>query len=101
MEEALKLKQNQFETFQREFELAVGPRVDERIRNEKILWEQEQNFLIIRELSKLNEEKRGPLRGTNCHDHDRRGPEDKREPLGGTNWCQDPQEESSWWCIQP
>jgi len=57
MEEALKLKQNQFETFQREFEQAVGPRVDERIRNEKILWEQEQNFLIRRELSKLNEEK--------------------------------------------
>lgn len=57
MEEALKLKQNQFETFQREFDQAVGPRVDERIRNEKILWEQEQNFLIRRELSKLNEEK--------------------------------------------
>lgn len=35
----------------------MGPRVDERIRNEKILWEQEQNFLIRRELSKLNEEK--------------------------------------------
>ena len=31
--------------------------MDERIRNEKILWEQEQNFLIRRELSKLNEEK--------------------------------------------
>jgi hypothetical protein len=57
MEGALKLKQNQFETFQREFDQAVGPRVDERIRNEKILWEQEQNFLIRRELSKLNEEK--------------------------------------------
>lgn len=57
MEEALKIKQSQFETFQREFEQAVGPRVDERIRNEKILWEQEQNFLIRRELSKLNEEK--------------------------------------------
>ena len=57
LEEALKIKQTQFETFQREFEAAVGPRVDERIRNEKILWEQEQNFLIRRELSKLNEEK--------------------------------------------
>jgi hypothetical protein len=42
---------------QREFEQALGPKIDERIRNEKILWEQEQNFLIRKEICKLNEER--------------------------------------------
>ena len=57
LEDALRIKQSQFETFQREFEIAIGPKVEDRIRNEKILWEQEQNNLIRRELAKLNEEK--------------------------------------------
>ena len=51
------MKQLQFEQMQRDFEQSLGPRVDERIRNEKMLWEQEQNFLIRKEICKLNEER--------------------------------------------
>ena len=57
MEEAIRLKSAQFEQFQREFELAIGPKVEERIKYEKGIWEQEQNALIRRELAKLSEEK--------------------------------------------
>lgn len=57
LEEALKMKQLQFEQMQRDFEQQLGPKIDERIRNEKILWEQEQNFLIRKEICKLNEER--------------------------------------------
>lgn len=47
----------QFEQIQRDFELALGPKIEERIRNEKMLWEQEQNYLIRKEITKLNEER--------------------------------------------
>ena len=57
LEEALRLKSAQFEQFQREFEFAIGPKVEERIKYEKSIWEQEQNALIRRELAKLSEEK--------------------------------------------
>ncbi len=57
MQEALKMKQCQFEQMQREFEHALGPKIDERLRNEKMLWEQEQNFMIRKEICKLNEER--------------------------------------------
>ncbi len=30
---------------------------EERIKNEKILWEQEQNFLIRKEISRINDDK--------------------------------------------
>ncbi len=51
------MKQYQFEQMQRDFEQALGPKIEERIRNEKMLWEQEQNYLIRKEISKLNEER--------------------------------------------
>ena len=57
LQEALKMKQCQFEQMQREFEQALGPKIEERLRNEKMLWEQEQNFLIRKEICKLNEER--------------------------------------------
>lgn len=57
MEDAIKAKQAQFETFQREFEIAIGPKVEERIKHEKMMWEQDQSFLIRKELAKLNDEK--------------------------------------------
>ena len=57
LEEALRIKQMQFETFQREFEIAIGPKVEERIKYEKQLWEQEQGFQLRREITKSNEEK--------------------------------------------
>ncbi|CAF0735884.1 unnamed protein product [Brachionus calyciflorus] len=57
LQETLKSKQAQFDSYQREFELSIGPKFDERIKKEKFQWEQEQNFLIKRELSKVNEEK--------------------------------------------
>lgn len=51
------MKQLQFEQMQRDFEQSLGPKIDERIRNEKMLWEQEQNFMIRKEICKLNEER--------------------------------------------
>ena len=57
LEEALRIKQTQFEACQRDYEMSIGPKVDERIKHEKMMWEQEQNYLIRRELNKLNEEK--------------------------------------------
>lgn len=53
----MRIKQIQFETFQREFEIAIGPKVEERIKYEKQLWEQDQGFLLRREITKANEEK--------------------------------------------
>ena len=57
MEEALRQKHSQFEIFQREFEIGITPKIEERIKNEKVVWEQEQNALIRKELAKLGEEK--------------------------------------------
>jgi hypothetical protein len=57
LEEALRQKHSQFEIFQREFEIGIAPKIEERIKNEKNLWEQEQNILIRKELAKLGEEK--------------------------------------------
>lgn len=57
MDDALRQKQSQFELFQREFELNAAPKIEERIKHEKTIWEQEQNTLIRKELNKLGEEK--------------------------------------------
>ncbi len=53
----IKFKSTQFELYQRELETAMNQKVDERIKNEKCLWEQEQSYLIRKEMSKLSEEK--------------------------------------------
>ena len=53
----IKFKTSQFELFQRELETALNQKAEERIKNEKILWEQEQNFLIRKEISRINDEK--------------------------------------------
>ena len=45
------------ESMQRDFEYSIGPLLEDRIQKEKMAWEQEQNYLIRRELSKLSEEK--------------------------------------------
>jgi hypothetical protein len=42
---------------QRDFEYSIGPHIEDRIQKEKQAWEQEQNYLIRRELSKLSDEK--------------------------------------------
>ena len=55
--EALRTKQIQFENIQRDFEYSIGPHIEDRIQKEKQAWEQEQNYLIRRELSKLSDEK--------------------------------------------
>jgi len=53
----LRIKQIQCTDLQNELQYSLGPRFEEQILNEKHKWEQEQNFLIRRELSKLSEEK--------------------------------------------
>ena len=45
------------ENMQRDFDYSIGPILDDRIQKEKNAWEQEQDYLIRRELSKLSEEK--------------------------------------------
>jgi hypothetical protein len=57
LEDELSIKQSQFECFQRELELAITPKIDERIKHEKLVWEQEQKYTLQKELVKLNEEK--------------------------------------------
>lgn len=53
----MRAKQIQIENMQRDFEYSIGPLLDERIQKEKNAWEQEQDYLIRRELSKLSDEK--------------------------------------------
>lgn len=53
----MKLKQSQFECFQRELELALTPKLEERIKHEKLVWEQESKHAIQRELARFSEEK--------------------------------------------
>lgn len=57
LEESLKHKQTEFHCFQRELELALTPKLDERLKHERQAWEQESKQAIQRELSKLAEEK--------------------------------------------
>lgn len=51
------MKQNEFHCFQRELELALAPKLDERLKQERQSWEQENKLAIQRELAKLTEEK--------------------------------------------
>lgn len=52
----MKLKEEQFERFQRELELALTPKLEERIKQEKMVLEQ-KNAEIKHELNRLNEER--------------------------------------------
>jgi hypothetical protein len=52
----VKLKEEQFERFQRELELALTPKLEERIKQEKMVLEQ-KNTEIKHELNRLNEER--------------------------------------------
>lgn len=52
----MKLKEEQFERFQRELELALTPKLEERIKQEKLILEQ-KNAEIKHELNRLNEER--------------------------------------------
>jgi hypothetical protein len=53
----VKLKQIQIDDLKREIDYTLSSRIEERIQKEKQTWDQEQNYLIRRELGKLNEEK--------------------------------------------
>ena len=51
------MRQGQFECFQRELELVITPKIEEKIKQEKQIWEQEQKCVMQKELVKLREEK--------------------------------------------
>lgn len=51
------MKQNEFHCFQRELELALAPKLEERLKHERHAWEQENKHVVQRELAKLGEEK--------------------------------------------
>lgn len=57
LQESVKQKQSQLDSFQREIEFSISSKLDEMIKKEKFQWEQEQNFIIKRELLKVNEER--------------------------------------------
>ena len=57
LEEQVKFKTCEFDLYRKELEAAFSHKVDEKIRSEKALWEQEQNIIIRREIEKINDER--------------------------------------------